>query len=236
MAMTARPTSSRRRFVEALSPTPKTRAELKKRKQLLTRSDASIVVEWLNAAKGTPAYRRVLNVRRELENIGNALSDLRLRLVEVVKATRRGPLKMDEVNRLRERFRKRHNALNRLLARYVHVPALAYSIETSVWRFGMVPRRHSGSVVKIDDGGLLVRVSETSVIAALARLAVNREVYKVRLCENCDQNWVFARRKIDRFCCDDCRVSFHVHSEEGKRSHRNAQAKYRKQLREGLDA
>lgn len=232
MTMQSHRTLSRRASVPFSSPIPKTRAEFERRKRQVAHSDASSVVEWLNAAKGTPAYRRVLNVRRELENIGNALADLRLRLVEAVRALRRGPQKMDEVNRLRERFRKRHNALNKMLSRYVFVPALAYSVETGLWRFNTIPRRTNSQVVKLNDQIGVIRVSETSVIAALARLAVNRELYKVRLCENCGQRWVFARRKIDKFCRGDCRVSFHVRSEEGKRNHRKAQAEYLNRLRE----
>jgi hypothetical protein len=189
-------------------------------------------VAWLNAAQGTPAYRRVLNVRRELENIGNTLADLRLRLVEAVKALRRAPQKMNEMNRIRERFRKRHNALNKILSRYLFVPALAYSVETGLWRFNTIPRRTNSQVVKLNDQIGVIRVSEASVIAGLARIATNRELNKIRLCEHCGKRWVFARRKIDKFCCGNCRVSFHVRSEEGKRNHRKAQAEYRLRTRD----
>jgi len=224
---------SRHRFVEVLSPTPKTQTEFDKRKRLLAESDGVVVVEWLNTAKGTPAYRRVLALRRELGDVGAALNDLRHRLIDAVKTLRTSPQKMDEVNRLREKFRKRHNALNRILSRYTHVPALAYSVETGVWRFGMIPKHRPGPEVKLSDQRVTIRANESSVSASLVRLAANRELSKIRLCAKCAERWVFARRpQLDKFCTDKCRVSFHVHSEQGKLNHRKAQAEYRNRLRE----
>jgi hypothetical protein len=235
---------SRKRFVEALAPTPKTRTEYEKRKRLIAHGDATIVVEWLNAANGTPIYRRVLAVRKELEELGAMLDSLTKQRQETRARRPRTSREIADVHRemeksakIQERFRKRHNALNRILTLYTHTPALAYSVETGIWRFGMVPKRGSGREIKLSDRQFAVRINQSSVVAALARLAASHELIKVRLCDYCRKRWVFARRpKFDRFCSDDCRVSFHVHSEEGKRNHRKAQAEYRSRLREKAGA
>ncbi|HUX65578.1 MAG TPA: hypothetical protein VMV42_00390 [archaeon] len=197
----------------------------------LAYSDAFQAVEWLNATKGTASYRRVLAVRQELEELGTAFHDLRMHLIEAIKS-RIDARKMDEVSSLSEQFRQRHNALNRMLARYAHVPALAYNVETSVWRFGMVPKRSRGKEIKLEDQFLTVRINESSVISALARLAANRELYKVRLCEHCVQCWRVSERKIDRFCSKKCREAFYAKSEDFLKRKAKNQRLYRQNQKE----
>lgn len=230
MSMTARASSSHTKFVPFSAPIP----ELKSRNRLLALSDALIAVEWLNALKGTESYRRVLAVRQKLEELG-AMLDILTKQKRAAR-TRRPHTRQEiaddhsELAKWAEmlgQFRKRHNTLNRILARYAFVPALAYSLETGVWRFNAIPKSTRGRVVKLDDQIGIIRVGEAAAVAALARLAARRELCKVRLCEECRQRWRVSLREMDRFCKDECRISFHVHSEEGKRRHRKAQRDYR---------
>lgn len=129
--------------------------------------------------------------------------------------------------RIQQQFRQRHNAFNQLLSRYTFVPVLAYNLDAGVWRFNTTPKRTRGPEVTLDDQTISVVVNETAVVAALSRLAAKRELSKVRLCEECQKRWRVSLRDMDKFCSDECRIRFHVHSEEGKRRHREAQKRYR---------
>ncbi|HUV69757.1 MAG TPA: hypothetical protein VMW15_08870 [Terracidiphilus sp.] len=228
-------------FIEAIAPRPKTQTEMKRRVRSQSSTDAMLTVEWLNAAQRTAAYRRVLMVRGELEELGAMLESLRQQrqawknrraksdaeILENLKAS-------TSMVSLQEQFRQRHNALNVLLARYAHVPALAYSLNSGIWRFGMVPKHPRGPEIKLSDESFNVRVNESTVIAALARLAANHELHKVRLCETCGERWRVSERKIDRFCSQQCRDAFHISSPDYKDRKAANQRKYRESLKQNM--
>ena len=233
-------TKRRTKFIEAIAPLPKTQSELKQRVRSLAHSDARLAVEWLNAAKGTVAYRRVLAAREELTALGDALNSLReqKRVLKGRRPRTEQQLADDARDSLQaaashEEFRKRHNALNRLLYRYAHVPVLAYNVDDGVWRFGMIPKAARGPEIQIADGPIAVRVNESSVVAALSRLAVSRELYKVRLCETCGEQWRVSERKIDRFCSQKCREAFYAKSPDYKERKAANQRDYRERLKSG---
>jgi hypothetical protein len=215
-------------------PSPRTQAELRHQIRLAPYRDAFSAVKWVNAAKGTAAHGRVLAVRKELEELGTILDSLRhqrraakgrrpqseLEILDDLKAS----VKMAE---LQEQFRVRHNALNQTIARYTFVPALGYDLDSGFWRFSAIPKHGRGPEIMLEDQGVRVRVNEASAIAALARLASSGELHRVRLCAECDERWLFSLRKMDKFCGKECRIRFHVHSEEGKRKNRDAQRRFR---------
>lgn len=227
-------------FVEAIAPRPKTQTEMKRRVRSLSSTDATLAVEWLNAAHDTAAYRRVMAVRRELDELGAMHESVRQQR-QAWKS--RGPKSGAEIHKnlpastsmvaLQVQFQQRHNALNQQLARYVHVPVFAYSLDSGIWRFGMVPKRPSGPEIVFEDEfeRTRVHVSEASVVAALSRLAANRELYKVRLCETCRATWRVSERTIDRFCSQKCRDAFHVHAPDYKERKAANQRKYREGLK-----
>jgi hypothetical protein len=225
-------------FIEAIAPHPKTQTELKRRIRSMSHSDAFLAVAWLNATQGKPANRRVLAIRQELADLADARETLRQqRRALQGKRGQSAPeimglhAKRVTLAELQEQFRKRHNVLNVRLTRYAHVPALAYSPELAIWRFGMVPKRPSGPEIVIEDQSLRVRVNESSVIAALCRLAANRELHKVRLCEMCGKRWRVSERKIDRFCTPKCREEFYAKSDEYRERKAANQRKYREGLK-----
>lgn len=226
------------KFIEAIAPHPKTQTELKRRIHSMAHSDAFLAVAWLNATQGKPANRRVLAIRQELAD----LADMRETLRQQRRASKgkRGQTDREiiglldtrvETARLQEKFRQRHNVLNVRLTRYAHVPALDYSPDFALWRFGMVPKRPSGPEIVIEDQSLRARVNESSVIAALCRLAANRELHKVRLCEMCGKRWRVSERKIDRFCSQKCREEFYAKSPEYLERKATNQRKYREGLK-----
>ena len=223
------------KFVEVIAPRPKTQTEHKRRVRSLSSSSAILAVTWLNAANGTAAFSRVLEVRTELTELGAALDKTKWKPRAIKPGTREEIVhaRMSEANRFllysqeRERFRVRHNALNQRLARYAYVPALAYG-DTGVWRFAMVPMSSRGPHVVLESDGVPVEVSEASVVAALCRLAASRELYKIKLCETCGLRWRVAERRMDRFCSQKCREAFHTNSDE----YREKKAEHQRQYRE----
>lgn len=193
-----------RLFVEAVLPHPKTQTETKGRLRSISYSDARMAVEWLNASQGTAAYQNVIALRTELEEFRKMLDSLN-------RTKSGGERSYAEIMLL-----ERHNALRKRVAQYLHVPDFAYSVHSGIWRFGMVPKRLRGPVITIEDQPITVRVSEATVIDALCRLATNRELYKVRLCEECGERWRVSEREMDRFCTDKCREINKSHSQEYK--------------------
>jgi hypothetical protein len=216
---------------------------LKARGRSISFSDASIAVEWLNATNGTKAQQRVLDVRHELEELGATLDSLSQQRQEG-RAARKGrrtppsPDDMKDATQYAERytlFRERHNALNLILSRYAFVPVLAWDLDTGIWRCSAVPRDVRGRTIQVSDGGMTVQVNEAAVVAALARLAANRKLHKVRLCEECRERWQVAERKVDRFCSAKCREAYYAHSPEYLPKKAEAQRRYREQKkRHGL--
>src|ERR1035437_1049067 len=74
---------------------------------------AALTVEWLNASKGTAAYRRVVALRTELEALRAEL-DKPFPGIEWETAERPTPRSAKHLQRLNE-FTKRHDQLNALL-------------------------------------------------------------------------------------------------------------------------
>ena len=140
------------------------------------------------------------------------------------------------MDRLRDKFRRRHNAFNRLLSRYAHVPAFAYSIEGGVWHFGMVPKGSSGLEIKLEADFGTVRVNESTVIASLARLAANRDLHKVLLCVQCGERWRVSERRVDRFCSQKCREAWYATSEGYHDRKAKNQRMYRQRVKHGHEA
>jgi hypothetical protein len=229
-------------FTEAVAPQPKTQTEIERRARSLSFSDASIAVEWLNATKGTAEYRRALAIRQELEELGATMDSLRQQMQGSTarKAKLKGrqtPFSPQEVEEYAQRakvriaFRERHNALNRTLAKYAFVPVMAYDPSLSMWRCASVPKATRGHTVQVSDGALTVHVNESAVIAALARLAANRELYKARLCEQCHESWRVSERMMDRFCSPECRTAWYMKSPDYKKRRQDIQQRYRDGLR-----
>ena len=202
-------------FAHALDPRPRTQTELKRRNRALSFTDALIVVEWMNAAKGTAAYRRVLGIRAHLEHLSAMLETIR----------QQKP-KSQSINDAEILLRL--NLVIQRLSRYAFTPTLACDTSAGILRYSATPKAMRGLVVEVSDGSLSVQVSESTVVAALARLAANRELFKVHLCDECRKQWHAPQRKMDRFCSKECRILFRQTDEDSRERHARAQARYRK--------
>ena len=77
-----------------------------------------------------------------------------------------------------------------------------------------IPSRWTKHTINVSDGRVSVQVNEAAAIAALARLAANHELYKIRLCQECGKRWLISKRTIDRFCGDECRDKSYASSHD----------------------
>jgi hypothetical protein len=196
---------------------------------------AALTVEWLNASKGTAAYRRVLALRTELEALRVEL-DKPFRGIEWETAKRPTAKSAEDLQRLNE-FTKRHDQLNVLLGRYSFKKELAYNLSDHRWWLTDIAKNPRGPQVEIENevGFPRIRVTEAWVAAALASLAANRELSKVRLCDNCRERWLVSiRPTLDRFCSNVCREHFHTHSDTYRERKAASQRDYRKKVKEGI--
>jgi hypothetical protein len=237
------------------APDPRTQAGLKRQARSMLCLDAMLAVEWLNATQRTAAYRRVLMVRRELEELGAMLNGLRqleqareqrIRnqkpIEEILEISRNlspaEKIEADEAikakQKLRAQFRERHNAFNQLIARYTYVPVLDYSGDYGIWRFNAVSKHSREPKITVNDGYSNIRVDESTVIAALCRLAANRELFKVRLCAQCEKHWRVSEREMDRFCSQKCRDSWHAKSPDYHERKADNQREYRARLKQAI--
>jgi hypothetical protein len=209
--------------------------EMPKPPQALVRSlalsDAVMVVEWLNAARGTATQRRVLEIRRDLGVLGAALESLHQRSQKFPSpaAARSKPLTAQELDYQEDcdKFRERHNELNRILKAYPLCPVMGYNIELGLWRYNAVPRAKIGREIEVTLKGVKVRVNAISVVAAMTRLAANRELHKIRLCEQCQKNWRVSEREMDRYCSQPCREAAYQSRPGYAEKRRNIQRRWR---------
>lgn len=199
-------------FTQSIAPHPRTPREFKQRVRSISLTDALIAVEWLNAAKGSADRTRVLGIRADLEHIGKMLASLR-----------NGGLEKAKLNELAIR----QNQLNETFSHYTFCPVMAYDAKTGAWRYNAVPKKGSGLELEVTHHGMQVRINEAAVVAALARLAANGELHKVRLCEQCKENWRVSEREIDRFCSAECRQAHYEKRPEFKDRRQEIQRQYR---------
>jgi len=196
---------------------------------------AALTVEWLNASKGTAAYRRVLALRTELEVLRVEL-DKPFRGIEWETAERPTAKSAAHLRRMNE-FTKRHNQLNVLLGKYSFKKALAYNLADRRWWLTDIANGPRGPQIEIENefGVPSIRVTEAWVAAALASLAASRELSKVRLCDNCRARWLVSiRPTMDRFCSEECRKHFYTHSDAYRERKAANQRNYRKNLKNGI--
>ena len=177
------------------------RAQRAKRSAAL--SDAQIAAAWLNAAKGTAAYKRVVALRAHLDHLDALLSD-RIR------------------GHAKNEWYIQQEAANQLLARYSFSPRVTRSPEGQR-QYHAALRRLSGPSVNVTDGSTTVVISEPLAAAALARLYANTELWHVHLCQHCASQWKARVRRMDLFCSRECQLQAYSASSEYRERHARSQ-------------
>src|SRR5580692_5919164 len=195
-------------MIHAFAPRPRTQTELKRRNRAIAFNDANMIVAWLNKTKGTKSYQKVLAVRKLMEDLGVAFD-----------SWRQQKCGGSQVPQVETRFRALHAALKVKFSNYTFVPVLVCDSDSGIWHYSAVPKKPRGPILEIPQGKAVLKVSESGVVAALARLFANRELYKVRLCEHCQDRWKAVERQMDRFCSTPCREAFRMSQPEVRERH-----------------
>jgi hypothetical protein len=236
-------TRSKAEFTEAIAPSPKTPAEFEHRLRSLSLTDALIVVTWLNSAKGS-ARARVLRIRDDLAQLSTMLDSLHQQVL-TRRAQRKlmwtppcaGDVKLHsaadikqalEDTELRLQFQQRHSKLNQALRRYSFHPVVLYDAAAGSCRYNSIPNKQSGPQLEITHQGMIVQINEAAAAAALARLAANGQLHKVRRCEQCKKKWRVSEREIDRFCPGkECREKWYRSQPEFTERRKKIQKEWR---------
>ena len=202
--------------------------------------DADRVVRWLNASNGTASHKRVVMIRRELEDLRSEfmrhsgayhhVSKGVIRLGEAIDCGRNWP---EEKLQVQRELEDRHVTLNLTLSKYVFRPRATYVIAGRGWIFGMVPDENRRSFqIKLGDE----TISEADAVLSLVRLAETGDIKKIRLCETCKEVWLFAAKRNYRFCSDRCREGFYTTSPDYHSRKAANQQKYRERLKLSMAA
>lgn len=226
----------------------------------LSIADSTILVQWLNASRGTTSHDRVVSIRRALvisrtlcESVEKKFQrdpSMRRkwsnRLGKAVASAKRAP---DELERALAEFREdqvkwlqtypeEFGVLDRMgdTLEAINVALSQYVfhpvVAYSYFTFDWI----FGLLPRNNQRGFCVKigsrtVSEADAALAMARLASTRDIAKVRLCVMCGKRWLFAVRSIDKFCDADCRSTYYVKSPHYHSRKAANQRRYREQLK-----
>jgi hypothetical protein len=178
-------------------------------------SEASRVVLWLNAAKGTEAYKRIVGIHRLI--------------AELVEGYEQGIDQQEDFDRLQQQHRK----LNVKLSRYSLCPQSMYFLTQQIWTAPLIARETEGDFqLSYGDPHHGLKLCEAGTAHLLVKLTETRSSHHVRLCEQCRDKWVVAFRSIDRFCSKDCREEFYKNADGYKARKKANQASYRARLKQ----
>jgi hypothetical protein len=207
-------------------------------------SDADKLVLWLNAAKGTHSYDRILEIHRLLSQLLAGYAEYAKRSDEQDAEVFHGrydpkifAAQGEWLGAQLKWLGGLHMQLNLALSRYMVTPQSAYWLTASApfpkgWSFFMVSQPDDdGFELQYGDQRHGMTLVESDAALSLLRLAEVGDLAKLRLCEQCKNRWRISFRKMDKFCSDECRSRNYVESPESKARQRANQKEYRKRLK-----
>jgi hypothetical protein len=204
--------------------------------------DGVVLSGWLNAAKGSDAHRRIVEIVRLIEattksnNEARAIGAYRPRPYPA-KFPEEQKAKLREVDAL-------YSQLQSVLARYVYRTNLALGSLDSSWLLNFNGPQQDGDFVwenelksssskaaQVIPPFATYRVLESDAALAALRLAERGLIDRIRLCATCAEKWIFANHKNYTFCSKPCREkSFRDNPEYLKRK-KDQMRKYRELAR-----
>jgi len=194
---------------------------------------------WLNAAKGSSSYKRVVHIieliRENEESIRNILA-------------KKAHIHVGPKERPREHFslwradRILHTELQRTLKRYTFSIRLTGSLYGG-WLVNLYcPRQkddfgwETSPSYRPEPGKTIIQaasytVCEGDAVLAALRLAERSLLNRVRLCERCSVKWIFAKHKNYKFCGTECRETYYTSTPEYRESKKRQMREYRDRKR-----
>jgi hypothetical protein len=205
-------------------------------------ADESILPGWLNAAKGTASYGRVINILKLIERTEESIKEASARGAYIHVFKRGAPRKWPkEKLQLQRTANEIHMELERALERYLFHVRLT-KIISDRWLFNIYCPRQTNDFGwetsfsrKASEGETILqvptyRVFEGDAVLAVIRLTERSLISRIRVCATCSQKWLFAKHSNYRFCSPACRERYYMRTEE----YRAKKAIQMRQYRAGL--
>ena len=201
------------------------KSKLQPKRKYGAESEASVLVDWLNAADVKhPSLQRVLTVREFLLKLELHTQEWRLFSVQEKASLKAAKLWQDAVTRF--------DRLNQLLERYRMTPTLEPRLGEGGPHINWRAPRTRGFVAVIRSYPTPAReVDEPEAIQRILNLSRTPYLSYLRQCEHC-KRWLYAVRSDQRFCTGkNCKQK---HSQAGpgfKEDRRKYMRAYRKTLK-----
>jgi hypothetical protein len=206
---------------------------------LSSQADESILPGWLNAAKGTVSYKRVINILKLIERTEESTEAARAHgaYTHVFKrgAPRRWPKEKQQLQRASNEI---HAELGLAFRRYLFHVRLTKPVFDG-WFFSIwCPRQKNDFGWETSYGreapeGQIVlqvpnyRVFEGDTVIAAMRLTERGLIRRIRVCATCSQRWLFAKHSNYRFCSRACRERYYMRTDEYRAKKAIQMRKYR---------
>ena len=195
--------------------------------------DERVLPEWLNAARGTASYKRVIRILELIRQTEERFRDARARhaFVHVSKsdAPRKWPREKLQLQRAAD---KPHSDLARALKRYRFRIRLTMPSMDVHWLFNMYCLRRADDFCWETQYGF--RVFEGDAVMTTSRLAERGLLSRVRVCATCSQ-WLFARHSNYKFCNSRCRERYYTSTDEYRARKAGHMRQYRERLRRRVE-
>jgi hypothetical protein len=174
--------------------------------------DSAVVPDWLNAARGSESYARVVRLIEEIRQVETGFD----------RAWREGwgwstdaqPMPVAVRDQLNELSRK-HHGINEMLSRYSFSPIIQRVLGERRWMLSMHSSLSADEFALhrvVDEGRKRLSrgeiqlsfhyehsVSEADVVMRILNLAAATEFDRLKQCDQCFK-WLFAERSHQRFC------------------------------------
>ncbi len=193
-------------------------------------ADGQVVAQYLNASQGSRSHARILELRGQMVDLHEGLSRWN-RLHEELQSrvSARAPegdkalaKRAAEYSAEADRLGQLLETINRTLAGYRFHPIITYTAITDTRSEGFTPVPR-GYELRIEEWSL----SEPDAAAALVRLYQMKDLWRVRLCDQCKKRWLVAAKSHYHFCSKQCREENFVHSPAYAARRREIQKGYR---------
>jgi len=190
------------------------------------RSDATALIEWLNANEGNAAYRRIVGLADNIRRGTELRKDFVSRRHEGAK-----PSFLQ-----RKHLKTFMTAINKELGHYRLVPQFAPLFGPgALWHAMWWPAEAGAQLITPTTAKRRLRVSEAlaecDAVLAIITLARENRMERVRRCQECNKKWLYARVPHQVFCGKKCQQEHFRSQPEFKRHRREWMRDYR-QLKE----
>lgn len=200
---------------------------------------------WLNAAKGSSSYNRVVRILELIRENEESRRNIIAKKAYVHVGPNKRPREHSSLWRADNILSA---ALQRALTRYTFSIRLTGILFGSPWLLNLYCPQQKDDFrwetfysYRAEPGETILQaplytVCEGDAVLSALRLAERGLLNRVRLCERCSLRWIFAKHKNYRFCGNDCRETYYTSTPEYRESKKRQMREYRDRQRRQEEA